>query len=60
MNVAGKVKMAITFMSPVYPEDLGRQGLTFSYLHVDVSSIDGKQHSVQLYADVSAGQSISL
>ena len=60
MKVAGNVQMNITFMSPVYPEDLGRQGLTFSYLHVDVSSVDGAQHTVQLYADVSAGESISF
>jgi hypothetical protein len=59
MRVGGKVEMNITFMSPVYPEDLGRQGLTFSYLNVDVRSMDGAPHSVQLYSDVSAGTSPS-
>ena len=55
MNVAGKVEMIITFLSPVTPDDLKRQSLTFSYLHVAVSSMDGKAHDVQLYSDISAG-----
>jgi hypothetical protein len=58
MNVAGKVQMNITFMSPVYPEDLGRQAMTFSYLNVDVRSVDGAPHSVHLYADVSGGKQL--
>jgi hypothetical protein len=56
MNVGNKVDMTITFLSPVYPEDLGRQSLTYSYLHVQVKSRDGQAHSVQLYSDVSAGK----
>lgn len=53
MNVAGKIGMNITFMSPVTPDDLKRQSLTFSYLEVSVQSIDGGSHDVELYADVS-------
>ncbi|KAI0206870.1 glutaminase GtaA [Astrocystis sublimbata] len=53
MNVGGKVEMNITFLSPVTPNDLKRQSLTFSYLDVGVHSIDGASHDVQLYADVS-------
>ncbi|KAI0505937.1 glutaminase GtaA [Xylaria bambusicola] len=53
MNVGGKVEMNITFLSPVTPKDLKRQSLTFSYLDVDVHSLDGDSHDVQLYADVS-------
>jgi hypothetical protein len=56
MTVDGKVKMIITFLSPVTPNDLKRQSLTLSYLHVAVSSLDGQNHKVQLYADISAGQ----
>ncbi|KAI0910006.1 glutaminase GtaA [Ustulina deusta] len=53
MNVGGKVEMSITFLSPVTPNDLKRQSLTFSYLDVGVHSLDGASHDVQLYADVS-------
>ncbi|KAI1149395.1 glutaminase GtaA [Nemania diffusa] len=53
MNVGGKVGMNITFLSPVTPNDLRRQSLTFSYLDVGVYSLDGAKHDVQLYADVS-------
>jgi hypothetical protein len=55
MNVGGKVGMNITFMSPVTPDDLKRQSLTFTYLDVAVESIDGASHDVQIYADVSGG-----
>ncbi|KAI1443276.1 glutaminase A [Annulohypoxylon stygium] len=54
MNVADKVEMNITFLTPVTPNDLKRQSLVFSYLEVAVSSLDGATHDVQLYADVSA------
>lgn len=56
MNVADKVEMNITFLTPVTPTDLRRQSLVFSYLEVAVSSLDGASHDVQLYADVSAGR----
>lgn len=56
MDVAGKVQMNITFLSPITPMDLKRQSLTFSYLNVQVQSLDGTAHSVQLYSDVSAGK----
>ncbi|KAI1336792.1 glutaminase A [Xylariaceae sp. FL0016] len=54
MSVDGKVEMNITFLSPVTPSDLKRQSLTFTYLDVAVSSLDGASHDVQLYADCSA------
>ncbi|KAI0842595.1 glutaminase A [Hypoxylon sp. FL0890] len=54
MSVGGKVEMNITFLSPVTPSDLRRQSLVFSYLEVGVHSLDGANHDVQLYADVSA------
>lgn len=58
MNILDKVEMNITFMSPITPTDYKRQSLVFSYLNVDVSSLDGKRHNVQVYADISAGKSI--
>lgn len=56
MNVDGKVQMSITFMSPVYPTDLRRQSITSSYLEVSVKSLDGGNHNVQVYCDVSGGR----
>lgn len=56
MNVADAVEMNITFMSPITPDDFTRQSLVFSYLNVEVSSLDGKAHEVQVYADISAGK----
>lgn len=55
MNVAGLVQMNITFLSPLYPNDEKRGSLVFTYLDVEVQSIDGNAHTVQLYADISAG-----
>ncbi|KAJ5210815.1 hypothetical protein N7491_010626 [Penicillium cf. griseofulvum] len=54
MNVENKIEMKITFLSPVTPNDFKRQSLVFSYLNVDVSSLDGKTHDVKVYADISA------
>ncbi|KAN0095547.1 DUF1793 domain containing protein [Hyaloscypha variabilis] len=54
MNVAGKISMNVTFLSPVTPNDLRRQSVIGSYLSVTVAAIDGGSHSVQLYADTSA------
>ncbi|PHH85964.1 hypothetical protein CDD83_10932 [Cordyceps sp. RAO-2017] len=53
MNVDGKVQMRINFLSPVYYDDLRRQSVTSSYLEVQVRSLDGGQHDVQVYCDVS-------
>ncbi|KAK7550004.1 glutaminase GtaA [Phyllosticta paracitricarpa] len=54
MDVAGKVQMNITFLSPVTPNDIKRQSLTFSYLNVEVVSSDGQNHDIELYSDISA------
>ncbi|KAJ5530624.1 hypothetical protein N7527_004017 [Penicillium freii] len=54
MNVENKVEMNITFLSPVTPTDLKRQSLVFSYLNVEVSSLDDQKHDIQVYADISA------
>lgn len=58
MEVGGLVEMNITFLSPVTPNDLRRQSLVFSYLHVDVTSADGNAHDVQLYSDITAGKDL--
>jgi hypothetical protein len=50
-----KVSIKVSFLSPVTPNDLKRQSLIFSYMQVEVSSIDGSDHKVQIYTDISAG-----
>lgn len=55
MSVGGKVSMNVTFISPITPTDLKRQSVIGTYLDVSVQAIDGATHSVQLYADTSAG-----
>ncbi len=57
MSVGGKVQMIIEFLSPITPTDYMRQSLIFSYMNVQVKSLDGANHRVQLYTDVSAGMS---
>jgi Domain of unknown function (DUF5127) len=58
LDVAGVVEMTVTFLSPISPNNLKRQSLVFSYLHVDIKSKDGANHDVQLYADISAGENL--
>uniref|UniRef100_A0A0W0F8G8 Glutaminase a n=1 Tax=Moniliophthora roreri TaxID=221103 RepID=A0A0W0F8G8_MONRR len=50
---AGRVQLNVTFLSPIEPSDLVLQSLPFSYIYVDVHSLDGQSHSVQVYCDVS-------
>ncbi|KAH3912897.1 hypothetical protein HBH56_108920 [Parastagonospora nodorum] len=49
----GKVLLKITFLSPITPKDLRRQSLIFSYMQVEIASIDGREHDVDLYTDIS-------
>lgn len=57
---AGGVHLEVTFLSPVTPQDLRRQSLTFSYLSVEATTADHLNHDVQLYSDISAGKFDSL
>ncbi|KAJ4287091.1 hypothetical protein N0V88_007785 [Collariella sp. IMI 366227] len=52
-DLASKVTMTVTFLSPVYPDDMGRQSQQFSYIVVKAKSADGQPHDVQVYMDVS-------
>lgn len=54
-DVDSKVTLTVTFLSPVYPDDLLRQSLQFSYVDVSVKSSDGKEHGVSVYMDCSGG-----
>lgn len=60
LDVAEKVMLKVTFLSPVVPDDLMKASLPQSYMNVDVSSTDGNEHDVQLYTDISAGESAYL
>lgn len=55
IEVDDKVSMKVTFLSPLTPDDFRRQSLVFSYMNVEVSSLDGSNHDVELYTDISAG-----
>ncbi|KAJ9130367.1 Glutaminase A [Pleurostoma richardsiae] len=52
-DVAGKVTMTVTFLSPVYPNDFVKKSLQYSYVDVSVVSADGSSHSVSVYMDMS-------
>lgn len=54
-SVEDKVQITVTFLSPITPDDFLRQSLIFSYINVEVVSLDGRKHDVQLYTDISAG-----
>lgn len=56
MNVGAKVELTVSFLSPVFPDDHIRQSIPFAYMNVEVKSIDGRSHSVQIYSDVSGGK----
>ncbi|ATY65800.1 glutaminase GtaA [Cordyceps militaris] len=53
MDVGGQVELTISFLSPVFPKDQMRQSIPFAYMNVEVKSMDGCSHSVQIYSDVS-------
>ncbi|KUI72671.1 hypothetical protein VM1G_08385 [Cytospora mali] len=50
-DVEGKITLTATFLSPVYPDDLVKQSLQYSYVDVTAVSADGASHSVQVYMD---------
>jgi hypothetical protein len=57
LSVDDKIQLTATFLSPITPDDFKRQSLVFSYMNVEVVSLDGNTHDVQLYTDISAGNS---
>jgi hypothetical protein len=54
-DVDGKVTLTVTFLSPVYPDDMARQSQQFSYISARAKSSDGAPHKVEVYMDVSGG-----
>lgn len=53
-NVNGAVNITVTFLSPITPNDYTRASLISSYMEVEVSSMDGQPHQVELYTDITA------
>nr|GAT53591.1 predicted protein [Mycena chlorophos] len=51
---AGPMELNITFLSPIEPADPAKQSFPGAYVYVEGTSTDGKAHTVQLYADISA------
>ncbi|KAJ6461899.1 hypothetical protein C8R47DRAFT_1225700 [Mycena vitilis] len=49
---AGPIQLNVTFLSPIEPSDWARQSFPFSYVYIDGRATDAKQHSIQLYADI--------
>ena len=41
-HVGDMIELNATFLSPITPDDSRRQSLIFSYLDVDIASLDGK------------------
>lgn len=54
LNIDEHVQMNVTFLSPVTPNDMMRMSLPYSYMNVEVGSLDGESHAVQIYTDISA------
>ncbi|KAI0049509.1 hypothetical protein FA95DRAFT_1489040 [Auriscalpium vulgare] len=48
----GPVELTVTFLSPIEPGNWVRQSIPFTYVAVDVNSLDGATHSVQLYSAI--------
>lgn len=51
---ADGVRLSLTFMSPLLPDDLDLMSRPISYLTWEVRSVDGRQHQVGLYFDCTA------
>ncbi|KAF5323146.1 hypothetical protein D9758_017812 [Tetrapyrgos nigripes] len=47
------ISFNVTFLSPIEPGDAALQSLEFVYVDVDVESLDGQGHDVQVYQDFS-------
>ncbi|KAF8518821.1 hypothetical protein BU17DRAFT_66217 [Hysterangium stoloniferum] len=55
---AGPVRANLTYLTPIELNDWTLHTLPFAYLAIDLWSIDGNSHAVQIYSDV-AGQFVS-
>ena len=51
---AGGVRLKVTFLSPLLPDDLEMVSRPVTYLFFEAAATDGKEHDVALYADMTA------
>ncbi|OCH91422.1 hypothetical protein OBBRIDRAFT_524115, partial [Obba rivulosa] len=49
------IMLNVTYLTPIEPSDWVRQSMPFSYVAMEVSSIDGQPHDIQVYFDVDGG-----
>ena len=49
--VAAGVQLTLTFTQPAFPDDLASYTQQHAYINIEVVSIDGSSHSVQVYFD---------
>ncbi|KAL0952379.1 hypothetical protein HGRIS_006656 [Hohenbuehelia grisea] len=49
---AGPLQMNLTFFSPIEVADISRQSFPFAYLYIDIKSIDGQNHDIQIFSDI--------
>lgn len=55
---AGGVELALSFVSPMLPDDLELIGRPVSYVDVSVKSTDGRSHEVEVYLDYNASWAV--
>src|SRR5437588_12652466 len=49
-----QLHVTLTFMTPALPDDLDAMALPLSYLTWQVRSVDGKEHTVEIYDSTSS------
>lgn len=59
-DINSKVTLTVTFLSPVYPNDLVKQSLQYSYIDVSAVASDGASHDVKVYLDCTGGMFPSI
>lgn len=57
---AAGVHLTLTFMTPLLPHDLNVLSRPVTYLTFDIIAVDGGQHSVSLYFDVSSRLAVNV
>ena len=53
------MRMNLTFLSTLFADDYTRLSRPISYVTVDLASMDGESHAIQLYFDVSAEHAVN-
>ncbi|KAI0372113.1 DUF1793-domain-containing protein [Pilatotrama ljubarskyi] len=51
---AGPMNITVTLLSPIEPSDWVLQSLPFSYVSLEFDALDGSEHEVQVYMDITA------